>query len=94
MAAQQPKEQQLDALQHPYATHVNPYLASQLASAGLDSQFVLGEGTRLRNRLGAECTDFVAAFGAVPVGHNNPAAWQVCVAFGVVWVSVAMACLE
>ena len=59
-----------------YATHVNPDLAALLGRLGLNKHFVRGEGTYLWDDAGRRYIDFVAAYGALPFGHNPPAIWR------------------
>ena len=49
---------------------INPDLHILLHHAGLDGRFVRGEGTTLQYGDGVRVLDFVAGFGALPLGHN------------------------
>src|SRR5881227_3853904 len=61
---------------HPYVRHVNPHLADLLAKLRLDKRFVRGEGCELFDDAGRRYLDCVAAYGALPFGHNPPAIWR------------------
>ncbi|MBE1875384.1 aspartate aminotransferase family protein [Myceligenerans pegani] len=52
-----------------------PYLRGVLATAGLDVEYVRGEGDRLYYRRGDEevpVLDFVGGYGSTMLGHSNP----------------------
>ncbi len=61
---------------HPFATFVNPPLASLLQQLHLDKRFVRGDGCQLFDEQGRAYLDFVAAYGALPFGHNPPEIWR------------------
>ncbi|MCA9708559.1 MAG: aminotransferase class III-fold pyridoxal phosphate-dependent enzyme, partial [Myxococcales bacterium] len=61
--------------QHPFATAMNGHLARLLRKLGLDKRFVRGEGTVLYDAHGRGYLDFVASYGALPLGHNPPEIW-------------------
>jgi acetylornithine/succinyldiaminopimelate/putrescine aminotransferase/predicted amino acid dehydrogenase len=61
---------------HPYARHVNPYLADLLARLRLDKRFVRGEGCELFDDSGRRHLDCIAAYGALPFGFNPPPIWK------------------
>jgi acetylornithine/succinyldiaminopimelate/putrescine aminotransferase/predicted amino acid dehydrogenase len=65
-----------DEALHPYAHHVNPYLADLLARLRLDKRFVRGAGSVLIDDAGRRYLDCVAAYGALPFGHNPPSIWR------------------
>jgi putrescine aminotransferase len=53
-----------------FTRHVNPALGRFLAMAGRDARFVRGSGCTLEDDRGQKWTDFVAGFGALPLGHD------------------------
>jgi putrescine aminotransferase len=55
-----------------YADHVNPSLVELLGTLGFGRVFVRAKGTRLWDAEGREYLDFLAAFGAMNLGHNHP----------------------
>lgn len=61
---------------HPFLRVVNPALARLLEQLGLDKRFVRGQGTTLYDEHGREYLDFLAAYGALPLGHNPPEIWS------------------
>lgn len=60
---------------HPYLQYVNPHLGKLLHSLALDKRFVRGEGSWLYDEHGDKYLDCVAAYGALPFGHNPPEIW-------------------
>jgi len=71
-----PRVMNPDAAAEAYRAHVNPDLAALLAQLGLAKHFVRGEGSVLWDDAGRRYLDFVAAYGALPLGHNPPAIWR------------------
>ena len=63
------------ALNHPFARIVNPPLARLLRQLEMDKRFVRGEGCELIDADGEHYLDAVAAYGALPFGHNPAAIW-------------------
>src|SRR5690242_2578230 len=61
---------------HPFARCVNPHVADLLGRFWLDKRFVRGEGCELIDDRGRRYLDCVAAYGALPFGHNPPEIWQ------------------
>src|SRR3954468_12986195 len=61
---------------HPYARHVNPYLADLLSKLRLDKCYVRGEGCELYDDAGLRYLAGIAAFGALPFGYNPPSIWR------------------
>jgi acetylornithine/succinyldiaminopimelate/putrescine aminotransferase/predicted amino acid dehydrogenase len=57
---------------HPYETYVNPHLGAILRAAGMDKQYVRGEGCYLYDDKGTRYLDFTGAYGALPFGFNPP----------------------
>lgn len=53
-----------------YAAHINPAFVKLLGTLGFGRAYVRGKGTRLWDHEGREHIDFLAGFGAVPLGHN------------------------
>ncbi|HOB86663.1 MAG TPA: aminotransferase class III-fold pyridoxal phosphate-dependent enzyme [Bacillota bacterium] len=62
---------------HLFTRHINPYLGRLLERLNLDREFVRGEGCYLYDRQGRRYLDCIAAYGALPFGHNPPAIWEV-----------------
>ncbi len=61
---------------HPFARHVNPYLADLLGRIRLDKHFARGKGTELYDDEGRRYLDCIAAYGALPFGFNPAAIWR------------------
>jgi acetylornithine/succinyldiaminopimelate/putrescine aminotransferase/predicted amino acid dehydrogenase/acyl carrier protein len=61
---------------HAFSRAMNPALAELLEALHLDKRFVRGEGSALFDSQGRRVLDFVAAYGALPFGHNPPAIWR------------------
>ena len=61
--------------EHPFAKHVNPYLAEMLSTLEMDKRFVRGEASRLFDTAGKAYLDCVAAYGALPFGFNPAEIW-------------------
>jgi len=61
---------------HPFSEHVNPHLGNLLESIKLDKSYVKGEGCLLYDEKGNQYLDFIAAYGALPFGHNPPGIWE------------------
>jgi acetylornithine/succinyldiaminopimelate/putrescine aminotransferase/predicted amino acid dehydrogenase len=59
-----------------YTTYVNPHLGKLLESIKLDKKFVRGEGCHLYDDAGNDYLDCIAAYGALPFGHNPPEIWE------------------
>ncbi len=60
---------------HPYARHVNPFLADLLGRLRLDKRFVRGRGCYLYDDTGRRYLDCIAAYGALPFGFNPRPIW-------------------
>ncbi|NLZ29044.1 MAG: aspartate aminotransferase family protein, partial [Firmicutes bacterium] len=60
---------------HSFSKFVNPFLGKMIESIGMDKSFVKGEGCYLYDREGNEYLDFLAAYGALPFGHNPREIW-------------------
>ncbi len=73
--AERPKDLEKSA-EHPFAAHINPHLSRLLSQLSLDKRFVRGLGCKLYDDEGREYLDFIAAYGALPFGHNPPEIWQ------------------
>ncbi len=58
-----------------YTRFVNPYLGEMLESIKLDQKYVRGEGCYLYDDRGNRYLDCIAAYGALPFGHNPPSIW-------------------
>ncbi len=65
---------------HPFATFVNPEIGRLLGQLALDKRFVRGEGCTLHDHEGRRYIDFIAAYGALPLGHNPPEIWDALLA--------------
>ncbi len=61
---------------HLFTEFVNPYLGQLLEKVKLDKRFVRGEGCYLFDHAGNRYLDCVAAYGALPFGHNPPEIWK------------------
>lgn len=59
-----------------YTSFVNPHLGQLLESIKLDKHFVRGEGCELFDNKGERYLDCIAAYGALPFGHNPPLIWD------------------
>ena len=59
-----------------YTTYVNPHLGKLLESIKLDKHFVRGEGCCLFDDAGNRYLDCIAAYGALPFGHNPALIWE------------------
>lgn len=60
-----------EAVTRRYAEHVNPSLVQLLGALGFGRVFVRASGCTLWDARGRAYLDFLAAFGAVPLGHNH-----------------------
>lgn len=61
---------------HPFRRYINPYLGKQLAQINMDKQYIKAKGQYLYDRDGTRYLDFIAAYGALPFGHNPDIIWQ------------------
>src|SRR5689334_9176452 len=61
---------------HPFEGYVNPSLGAVLRGLKLDKRYVRGEGCWLEDAEGRRYLDFMAAYGALPFGHNPPEIWD------------------
>src|SRR5262245_61645110 len=61
---------------HPFFHHMNPRLGRLLSQLEMDKVFVRGEGCYLYDQSGRRYLDFLAQYGALPFGFNNPYIWQ------------------
>jgi len=55
---------------------MNPHLGRLLSQLKMDKVFVRGEGCYLYDQSGRRYLDFLAQYGALPFGFNNPYIWQ------------------
>lgn len=55
---------------------MNPRLGRLMAQLEMDKVFVRGEGCYLYDQSGRRYLDFLAQYGALPFGFNNPYIWQ------------------
>lgn len=62
------QEEEIDTY---YKEYVNPPLANLLNLLGLRKRFVKAHGTKVWDQEGKEYTDFLGAYGALNIGHNN-----------------------
>lgn len=60
---------------HPFTQYVNPYLGEMLENIKMDKSFTRGEGCYLYDEEGNAYLDFIAAYGALPFGHNPRDIW-------------------
>lgn len=58
-----------------YTRYVNPHLGDMLESIKLDQKYVRGEGCHLFDDQGNRYLDCIAAYGALPFGHNPEQIW-------------------
>ena len=61
---------------HPFTEYLNPYLGELLHNVALDKTFVRGEGCYLYDDHGNGYLDCIAAYGALPFGHNPARIWE------------------
>jgi acetylornithine/succinyldiaminopimelate/putrescine aminotransferase/predicted amino acid dehydrogenase len=61
---------------HPFFNHMNPRLGRLMSQLEMDKVFVRGEGCYLYDHSGRRYLDFLAQYGALPFGFNNPYIWQ------------------
>src|SRR5688572_26170779 len=61
---------------HPFFTHMNPRLGRLMSQLEMDKVYVRGEGCYLYDQSGRRYLDFLAQYGALPFGFNNPYIWQ------------------
>lgn len=59
-----------------YTRYVNPHLGEMLESIKLDQEYVRGEGCYLYDSCGNRYLDCIAAYGALPFGHNPAPIWK------------------
>lgn len=60
---------------HPYIEFINPFLGARLEKIGMDKTYVKGEGCYLYDDQGQQYLDFIASYGALPFGYNDPRIW-------------------
>lgn len=61
---------------HPFEEYVNPILGKLIRQLKMDKRFVRAEGHTLYDEKGQAVLDFLAAYGALPFGHNPPEIWD------------------
>lgn len=61
---------------HLFTEYVNPHLGELLEKTNLDKVFVRGEGCYLYDDKDNRYLDFIAAYGALPLGFNPPEIWK------------------
>ncbi len=66
---------------HPFTEYLNPYLGDLLQNIALDKTYVRGEGCYLYDQSGNRYLDCIAAYGALPFGHNPAAIWEAVAGF-------------
>ncbi len=59
-----------------FTRYVNPHLGKMLESINLDQKYVRGEGCHLFDEEGNRYLDCIAAYGALPFGHNPELIWE------------------
>jgi acetylornithine/succinyldiaminopimelate/putrescine aminotransferase/predicted amino acid dehydrogenase len=59
-----------------FTRYVNPHLGEMLESIKLDQKYIKGEGCYLFDDQGNRYLDCIAAYGALPFGHNPPVIWE------------------
>jgi acetylornithine/succinyldiaminopimelate/putrescine aminotransferase/predicted amino acid dehydrogenase len=60
----------------PYVRFVNPCQGYMYQMINLDKKYVRGQGCELFDEQGARYLDFIAAYGALPFGHNPAGVWD------------------
>ncbi len=55
-----------------HGAHLNPTFLEAIELVGFGRDFVRAEGMRLWDAAGGEVVDFLACYGAAPLGHNHP----------------------
>ncbi len=66
---------------HPFTEYLNPYLGDLLQNMAMDKSFVRGDGCHLYDESGNRYLDCIAAYGALPFGHNPPEIWEAVTGF-------------
>ena len=61
---------------HPFAAHLNPWLADLLGRVGMNKRFLCGRGCYLVDSEGHTYLDAIAAYGALPFGYNPRRIWK------------------
>ncbi|MBW6463080.1 MAG: aminotransferase class III-fold pyridoxal phosphate-dependent enzyme [Firmicutes bacterium] len=64
-----------------FTRYVNPHLGEMLESIKLDQKYVRGEGCYLYDDRGNRYLDCIAAYGALPFGHNPSQIWEAIINF-------------
>ncbi len=59
-----------------FTRYVNPHLGEMLESIKLDQKYLRGEGCYLYDDRGKRYLDCIAAYGALPFGHNPVPVWD------------------
>ncbi len=59
-----------------FTRYVNPHLGEMLENIKLDQKYVRGEGSYLFDEEGNRYLDCIAAYGALPFGHNPEPIWE------------------
>jgi acetylornithine/succinyldiaminopimelate/putrescine aminotransferase/predicted amino acid dehydrogenase len=59
-----------------FTRYVNPHLGEMLESIKLDQKYIRGEGCYLFDDMGNRYLDCIAAYGALPFGHNPVEIWE------------------
>ncbi len=59
-----------------FIRYVNPHLGEMLESIKLDQKYIKGEGCHLFDNQGNRYLDCIAAYGALPFGHNPAEIWE------------------
>ncbi|CAG4903083.1 Acetylornithine/succinyldiaminopimelate aminotransferase [Paraburkholderia saeva] len=75
VALQQPSKAGL-ATASVFETFVNPFLARKLEQIRIDRSFVRAKGAFLYDEDGEAYLDFLAQYGAVPLGHHSEEIWS------------------
>lgn len=66
---------------HKFTRYVNPHLGEMLESIKLDQKYTRGEGCYLFDDRGNRYLDCIAAYGALPFGHNPADIWAAIESF-------------
>jgi len=59
-----------------FTRYVNPHLGEMLESIKLDQKYIRGVGCYLYDEKGNSYLDCIAAYGALPFGHNPVEIWE------------------
>ncbi|HTM20834.1 MAG TPA: aspartate aminotransferase family protein [Kofleriaceae bacterium] len=61
-----------DEVRRRHGAHINPTFLEAIELVGFGRDFARGDGMLLHDARGRELLDFLAGYGATPLGHNHP----------------------